>query len=354
MRILDRHIANHVIIATLLVLAVLVGLDSFMLFFTEMSDVGKGDYTILTASSYVLMQLPFDIYQLFPMAGFLGCLIGLGRLASQSELIVMRSSGVSIIQITYSVIKAAVMMLFLITMIGEVIAPSLQVHSERMKSTALADHKDALNFGGMWLRHDDMFIHLGQMQNEESASDVTLFSFNNHRLLSMSYSPLARRVKTGQWLLSDVTQTQLAAERIVTQHKKEQLIPMELDPLVLSLGRRSVEQLSVKGLYQSIKYRHRSGLYAEQYELAFWQRFFQPLATLVMICLGVPFIFGSLRNASMGFRILIGITIGFIFYTLNQLLGPLAIVYQLSPLVAALIPAVVFIIVCVLLFRRVN
>lgn len=353
MRILDRYIANHVIIATLLVLGVLVGLDSFMLFFTEMSDVGKGDYTTLTASSYVLMQLPFDLYQLFPMAGFLGCLIGLGRLASQSELIIMRSSGVSIVQITFSVIKAALVMLFVITVIGEMIAPALQIHSERMKSVALADDKAALNFGGMWLRHDDTFIHLGEMQNEESARDVTLFSFKNHRLLSMSYSPFAQKITTDQWLLTDVTQTQLNPERTMTRHEKKQLIPMEIDPLVLSLGHRSVEQLSVKGLYQSIKYRHRSGLYAEQYELAFWQRFFQPLATLVMICLGIPFIFGSLRSASMGFRILIGITIGFIFYTLNQLLGPLAIVYQLSPLVAALIPAIIFIIVCVLLFRRV-
>ncbi len=354
MRILDRYIATNVIVATLLVSAVLVGLDSFMLFFTEMSAVGKAHYTVWKASLYVLMQLPFDMYQLFPMAGFLGCLIGLGRLASQSELIVMRSSGMSIIEISYSVIKAAVLMLLTITIIGEVIAPSLQVSSERMKALALEDRADNSHWGGMWLRHENRFIHLGDVVDEQSAKDVTVFEFQGRRLLRISYAPLAERKQDNLWALSDVTRMVIKPERVLSKKQTIMPISLQLDPLVLSLGRRSVEQLSVKGLYDSINYRRHSGLSVEQYELAFWQRVFQPLATVVMICLGVPFIFGSLRNASMGFRILIGITIGFIFYILNQLLGPLAIVYQLSPIVAALIPAIIFISVCIVLFRRVS
>lgn len=354
MRILDRYIAKNVIAATALVLGVLVGLDTFMLFFAEMSDVGKSNYSIIKASLYVLMQLPFDIYQLFPMAGFLGCLIGLGRLASQSELIVMRASGVSIFQITFSVIKAAVLMLFVITVLGELTAPKLEIYSERMKALALAKGDEYANLGGIWLRHQNTFIHMGDIINEESAREITVFQFKQHALVSMSYAPFAKRVKPDVWQLDNVTQTQLSQEQTSSQQLKTLLIALRLDPLVLSLGNRSVDQLSMKGLFDSIKYRNRSGLYIEQYELAFWQRLFQPLATLVMICLGVPFIFGSLRNASMGSRILIGIIIGFVFYIMNQLLGPLAIVYQLSPVVAALIPAIIFVGVCFVLFRRVN
>lgn len=354
MRILNRYIAKNVMTATGLVLAVLIGLDTFMLFFGEMSDVGRSNYTVLKACLYVLMQLPFDIYQLFPMAGFLGCLIGLGRLASQSELIVMRASGVSIFQITFAVIKAAVLMLFVITVLGELTAPKLEIYSERMKAVALAKGDEYANMGGIWLRHENTFIHMGDIINEESAREVTVFQFKQHELVSISYAPYAKRVKPDVWQLDNVTQTHLTSEKTISERLKTLLIDIQLDPLVLSLGNRSVEQLSMKGLFDSIKYRNRSGLYVEQYELAFWQRLFQPLATLVMICLGVPFIFGSLRNATMGSRILIGIIIGFIFYIMNQLLGPLAIVYQLSPIVAALIPAIIFVGVCVVLFRRVN
>ena len=83
------------------------------------------------------MHLPFDLYQLFPMAGFLGCLIGLGRMANQSELVVMRASGASIGGILWAVIKAALLMLLLVTVFGEVVSPKLQAYSERMKSRCL-------------------------------------------------------------------------------------------------------------------------------------------------------------------------------------------------------------------------
>ena len=68
----------------------------------------------------------------------------------------------------------------------------------------------------------------------------------------------------------------------------------------------------------------------------------QPLATLVMIGLAVPFIFGSLRTVTMGLRILIGVIIGFSFYTLNEFLGPFSLVYQVSPFWAAAMPVILF------------
>lgn len=354
MRILERYIAKQVIIATGLVLAVLVGLDTFMLFFAEMSDIGRAGYHLFKAFWYVLMQLPFDLYQLFPMAGFLGCLIGLGRLASQSELIVMRASGVSVMMITVAVIKAAIAMLLLVSIIGELVAPQLQRYAEHMKATALAREKNYLNLGGVWLRDQNEFIYLANIDGVDQVRNVTVFGFRGHELQSISRASVGSRLPDGTWLLHKVTQTELGDQQM-TSHQLDALrINVKFDPLVLSMGRQSVDQLSIIGLQQSIQYRKRSGLDVEHYQLAFWQRVFQPLATVVMICLGVPFIFGSLRHASMGLRILIGITIGFLFYLLNQLLGPLAIVYQFSPTAAAMIPAVIFIVLCAILFRRIH
>ncbi len=98
-------------------------------------------------------------------------------------------------------------------------------------------------------------------------------------------------------------------------------------------GERSIPQL-----YSYIKYLHYSGLRANKYEFLFWQRVFQPLATLVMILLAIPFIFGPLRTVPMGLRIIAGAVTGLGFYIINQFTGPIAVVYQLSPLVVAIMP----------------
>ena len=104
MRILDRYIAQTVISGTLMTLMVLGALLAFVDFVGEIDDVGKGQYGVTEAALYVLLSLPKRLYELFPTAVLLGSLLGLGTLAGNSELIVVRASGVSIFRIARSVL----------------------------------------------------------------------------------------------------------------------------------------------------------------------------------------------------------------------------------------------------------
>ncbi len=350
MQILNRYIRSNVIAATALVVGVLAAIDSFMVFFAQTSDIGKANYTMFKAILFVLMQLPLDMYQYFPMAGFLGCLIGLGRLASTSELVVMRSSGISVVEITYSVIKAALIMLVVMTLIGEVVAPMLQSKSEQMKAYALGKEKNYSTLG--WLRDKNQFIHIGKIVSPTKVNNVTVFNIVDHKMQSNSYSGTAIRLKNGAWQMQNVVQSHLGGNKITSTTRPTLDLKIKFDPVNLVLGQKSVQQLSVVGLYKTIKYRAQAGLEIRQFQYTFWQRIFQPLVTIIMICLGVPFIFGSLRNSSMGLRVLTGIIIGFSFYTLNQVIGPLSVVYQIPLIIGAIIPLVISLCACVILFRR--
>jgi len=352
MKILNRYIAKQVMSATGLVLLVLIGIDSFMLFFNEIGDVGKGSYTIEKAFLYVTMQLPFNLYQLFPMAGFLGCLIGLGRMATSSELVVMRASGFSIFDITTAVIRAAIFILIIVTLVGEGISPHLQSYSEHMKAVSLEKKKNYNVLGGVWLRDRDQFIHIGEVSSSERVENISVWDIKDHRLQKSTFAPYALLQADGVWQMREGKQTLFTPEKVTSRALPRMNLAIKFDPVVLALGQKSVDQLSIKSLYQSIEYRHKVGLDIEQYQFTFWARLFQPVATIIMICLGIPFIFGSLRSATMGLRIITGIIVGFAFYTLNQFTGPMAVVYQLSPVAAASIPIVIFLSACVILFRR--
>ncbi len=133
-----------------------------------------------------------------------------------------------------------------------------------------------------------------------------------------------------------------------------QRLPLNVvfNPTLLQAGRKRVDQQSIVELYHAIIYRNHSGLATNQYQFTFWHRLIQPLTTIVMICLGVPFIFGSLRSASMGLRVLTGVIIGFAFYMLNQFFGPFTMVYQIPPVLAAVMPTLLFAVACVILLGR--
>ncbi len=355
MTILDRYIRNHVISATLLVVLILVGVESFIEFIGQLSSIGKAHFGILQVLFYVSMQLPSDLYQLFPMAGFLGSLMGLGRLASSSQLIVMRSAGVSIAQIVWSVIKAAVIMIVVVTFIGEWLAPKLQFNAYKIRSQALLHAPKGLqSLNGVWLRQGNSFVSIGILKSPRHVYQVMRYNFTpDHRLLSASFAQEGVLEK-GHWELYGIRKTIFGKHSIKVKKIAKQPLGLMFKPLLLLQSRKKVDQESVLGLLGNIRYRDKTGLTSSRYKFALWQRIFQPLTTIVMICLGIPFIFGSLRTASTGLRVITGIIVGFGFYMLNQFFGPITLLYQFPPLLAAMLPTVLFMSAYGILIGRVR
>ena len=56
----------------------------------------------------------------------------------------------------------------------------------------------------------------------------------------------------------------------------------------------------------------------------------------------LSFIFGPLRSVPMGVRVVTGISFGFVFYVLDQIFGPLTLVYGIPPIIGALLPSASF------------
>jgi len=354
MRILNRYIASHVISATALVVLVLVGVESFMLFVGQLSDMGQAHYGLLQSMVYVGLSLPSNFYQLFPMAGLLGCLLGLGRLASTSQLVVMQTAGVSVSRITLSVIQAAILMLIVVTIIGEVLAPRLQHQADDYKAVALNRAIGLHAFGGTWLHDGRNFVYLRSLVSQKALRDVTVYSFSpSYRLMAISYAKRGNLVQ-GRWQLSYVTRTIFSKQKVRTYRTSAFWLNLDIKPNLLALTARNPQAISLAKIREKIQYLKSIGLSTSAVAFAFWQRMIQPLTTIVMIALGVPFIFGSLRSVSTSLRIVIGIVIGFGFYILNQFFGPLSMLFQFPPFLAAIAPTIIFAIVCFVLLRKIK
>ena len=67
---------------------------------------------------------------------------------------------------------------------------------------------------------------------------------------------------------------------------------------------------------------------------------------------GISFVFGPLRESTMGFRIFIGVVIGVSFRILQDMLGPLSIVFEFPPLMAVLSPVLFCVVVGLYLLKR--
>lgn len=342
MRIITKYLGTTVITYILLVMLLLFGLLAFIEFMREFSCIGTGYYGLLQVLAYVALMMPSGVYQFFPMAGLLGCVIALGLLAAHSELIVMRAAGISLVNITAAIAKAAIILIVIMLVIGEVLAPLAQKIAIKRKDMAMSSGQILLTRQGVWGRSGNNFIHIDQVSSDRELQGVTRYEFDGNRKLKTASFAETGAYKDGKWLFKNVVQTTFADEKTTNATFPEQQWELTLDRRLIGMAHIDPDQKSLPQLYSYIKHRKQGGLNTKDYEFIFWQRVFAPLATLIMILLAIPFVFGPLRSTTMGLRMLVGVMVGFGFHVLNQFVGPMSAVYQISPVLAAIIPTIMF------------
>ena len=342
MKIITKYISVTIITYVSLVMLFLFGLQMFIEFVREFPNIGEGGYGLYQVLIYVLLMLPYDIYQFFPMACLLGSVIALGLLASHSELIVMRAAGMSLVNISVAVVKAAIVLLVIMILLGEVLSPIAQSTAARIKTKAISGGQALLTQQGVWLYNNHNFININSVSNTKELRGITRYQFGEGLKLQTASYAQSGVYTDGHWVFSNVVQTKFNDAAITSSSFSEQQWPLAFSPKLIGATHVDTDQKSLFELRSYIKHRMRSGLDVSNYEFDFWQRVFAPLATLVMILLAIPFIFGPLRSTTMGLRMLVGVMTGFGFYMLHQFVGPMSVVYQIPPLWAAISPSLIF------------
>ena len=353
MRMLDRYIGKSVILGILTALLILIILISFFALIEEIEDVGKGDYRTLDVFKYILFLVPRQAYEVFPVAVLLGSLVGLGRLASHSELTAMRTAGVSLGRIIFSVMKAGVLIMLLVLFLGEVVAPKSGQHAERMRAEKLYNQSTLKTRFGFWARDGESFINIRQILADSRLGDIYIYEFSPEGKLKIATHAASARYEKERWILRDIKQSSFSQDSITSRQIETATWESVLNPDLLDVVARP-SMLPAWGLYQYVKFLHSNGLKAKTYEVALGEKIVNPLTTLVMVFLSVPFVFGVLRTVGIGQRIFIGALLGVFFLVLNRAFGHMAIVYDLNVVFAVSFPGLMFLAVATLLMRRVN
>ncbi|MBO6565552.1 MAG: LptF/LptG family permease, partial [Pseudomonadales bacterium] len=103
-----------------------------------------------------------------------------------------------------------------------------------------------------------------------------------------------------------------------------------------------------------INHMRSEGLNTGKFELGFWTKTFQPIASLSLVFVAISFIFGPLRESTMGMRVVSGLVIGILFKFVQDLLSPASLVFGFPPILATLVPILLCLAAGVLLLRRAN
>jgi lipopolysaccharide export system permease protein len=305
MTLIDRYIGRTVLSSIGVTLAVLVGISSLFRFIDQLGYIGRGDFTFMTAGLFTIYLIPQDLEAFFPMAAMIGGLVGLGAMASNSELVVMQAIGMSKANVVSAVLKSSTILILIMMIFSEWGVPYAIQSAKELKTQAVSGGKLYSAEQGLWAKDTDAFINIKEVTENGDLINVTVFDFDDDLKLVQQITAKSGSFSNGNWLLDDVIIKRWQQNKIDTVLLDRLPWPTELSPEKLGVVSIKPERMAVSDLVEYLQYLNKNEQSASRYELALWRKIFQPINVAVMLLLALSFIFGPLRSVTMGARVIL-------------------------------------------------
>jgi lipopolysaccharide export system permease protein len=341
--VFERYLAREIYLATALVLAAFLALFSFFDLVHELSDLGKGDYQFHHAVGYVLLTLPGRAYELFPVGVLIGTLYALTLLARNSEITVLRASGLSTGRMLFALGKIGAVFVVLTFLIGEFAAPPAERMAQQLRLRAMSSVVGQEFRSGLWVKDEHAFVNVSEVLPDTSLRGVRIYEFDaRHQLLSISEAATGTFVAPDQWQLGNVVRTAFEGDQTSVARVEQVMWKSALSPDILTVLLVDPGRMSLVNLYLYIHHLTENQQKTHRYEIAMWKKVLYPAAALVMMALALPFGYVHDRLGNVGVKVFFGVMLGVTFHMLNGLFSSLGVINSWPPSVAALTPSALF------------
>lgn len=345
MRILDRYIVRECVKVLGLCLVVFIGIYVVVDLFEKLSRFLEARVSAGLIFRYYVFRLPKVFTEVLPVAVLLACLLSLGSLARNNEVLAMKMGQVGALRIALPCIGVGLAASALAWVAVEYVAPRASeraLNIERTQVRRLPAHRITRD-SDIWYRaQDDRFVHISLIEAQSGViRGMSIFE------LSPGFD-LLRRIDAREatfgpqgWTVQDGYQLELDKNPIRITPFTQMTLSLRERPEEFARVARSPEEMSYVQLRQYIDRLVKSGVIATRYMVDLHAKVATALVSLIMAILGVSF---GLRTNRSGVMIWVGVCIpmGFLYYMLLVLGISLGRGGAVPPLVAAWLPNLVF------------
>lgn len=363
MRILDRYILNSMIRIFIACILVFLMLYVIIDVFGHLDEILKQKTSIELLFIYYLNFLPFIFVQVAPFACLFGCLYTLGALNRNNEIIAMRTSGLSIFQITKTLIIFACLVSILVFLVNDKYVPQSEITKQDMKNQVRQASKKTqktqetiANLSIYGLENRLFFINKF-IVSENKMEGITILEQDDLTNVRKKIIASSGLYKDNLWHFYEcITYFFNADGRLKggPTYFAEQLMDIAESPQDFLKQRQKPEFMSVRQLNDYILKLSMSRAKAviRNLRVDLYQRFFMPLTSLVIIIVGIPFSMIMHRRTTGLSSLGIAIMIGFLYYVVNAVLVALGKASILTPILATSLSHILFLSLGLYLIRE--
>ena len=320
MWILNRYIGFSIVRGFIMLALILVSLFAIIILIEELEEVGDGNYTWFIAIEYVLLNTPKLLLEFAAIISLIGTIVALGALAGNHEIVAAESLGISPVRVTTSVVFTALILMIFVLLVAQFVIPVSLHKANIIKTIALEGGDGFVDGEGYWAQKDNRFLHVNEVRYGRIPANVEIYEFNkDYKFLRYIHAEYVEVKDDDFWELHEVKVKEIVDGVLSDINLDIKQWNSFLNAKQVDIIISSPETLSITNLYryvQSLKQRNEQFY---RYELLLWQKIMVPVSAILMILLGMRFVFGSQRSTTMGKRVTLGVLSGIAFYVFTQL-----------------------------------
>lgn len=346
MRILDRYITKSVL--TLFFTCVFAFLFLYIIIdvFANLDDFLKQHTNIIVLFQYYLSYLPIIFVQVAPISTLLAILYTFGTFNRNNEIIAMRSSGLSILQISKPIIIFGILLYVFIFWVNDRFVPNaLQLNQQiktqidsGKKQVPLKADETIMNLSMYGLRNRLIFVNRF-IPPSSTMEGITILEHDEHQNLIKKIVANKAVFIDGLWhFYQCITYEFDLAGQIKTEPRfmDEEIVAIPETPKEFLTQRQKTENMSIAQISDYIWKLSKSGATGviRKLKVDLYQRFAFPLTSLVIIFVAIPFSLKMKKRATGLSSLGLSIIVGFLYYVVNAVSIALGYAGILMPIVA--------------------
>ena len=299
--------------------------------------------------------MPEVVYKQASPIILLGCVLGMGYLATTNQLVVLRVSGNSVLKLTALTIRTALIFVIMIIAFGEFFAPIASEEAEKSRAKALGQNF-IVSQEGFWIREGGNYFNVGNNIDGKLFTDVTIIEVNSsNKITSVVKSENAtfdgKSIKmnnTEIFSIDDANEIEDISSKEINSYN----IPVSFDQDLIDSLKKEPDELTSWKIIKQIQFLSKNKLRSGIFEVELYKRLIKPITLIAMILLAMLFIFGSTRDVTLGRKIFFGVTLGLSFEMLSKIGGAMALSLDFDPLLSAVLPTAIVLVIGITLIIR--
>jgi lipopolysaccharide export system permease protein len=325
---------------TMLLAGLVLFLQTLDLLATANDVLAGGGDPANALSRYVMLRMPSLVETVAPLAALLGALTSMVGMATTSEILAMRAAGRSVLSLVGGLVSVGFVLSVLLFVFSEFVAAPANGELQQWRDAGFkTGEQKVATSEDVWMKEGSMLIRVGQVMRDGAAlQDVRLFKQSSEGTIIGIYNIRLALWENEAWSVVEMTRLGGTAE-----NENEQLAwDTKLRPERFVRDANHPNDLSLNALQQYIGTVNIGSRPVYFYDTWLQQKLAGPIVLALMPLLAAIAAFSHHRSGSSIVTLVWGITIGFAFIVVDNIVLAFGQFGSLPPIVAAWLPILLF------------